>query len=63
LGFPSGSEAHKAGIENLGLRDQRVALQWIQDNIEDFGGDKSRVTIQGERCDIPFQKPRKFAEV
>ena len=32
---------------NLGLRDIMVALDWIQENIEDYGGDKSQVTIFG----------------
>jgi len=38
-------EAFKRGALNLGLHDQLVALQWIQENIEYFGGDKSKVKI------------------
>jgi carboxylesterase type B len=47
-GFLAGDDVRGQGLLNLALHDQRLALAWIQENIEAFGGDRTRVTIQGE---------------
>lgn len=36
------------GVGNLGLEDQRTALEWIHDHISDFGGDPARITVFGQ---------------
>lgn len=33
---------------NMGIQDQRFALEWVQANAHHFGGDKDKVTIFGE---------------
>jgi len=48
FGFLSGNDVVAAGQTNVGLKDQRLALHWIQENIAGFGGDPTKVAIWGE---------------
>ncbi|XP_054737012.1 juvenile hormone esterase-like isoform X1 [Anastrepha obliqua] len=45
FGFLSTGDEHMTG--NFGLKDQNLALKWVQSHISAFGGDPSRVTIFG----------------
>ena len=46
LGFLSLGSEEVPG--NAGVRDQVMALTWVQENIREFGGDPDLVTINGQ---------------
>ena len=41
---------------NMGFLDQNMALQWIHNNADRFGGDNSRITLSGQRYNRNKQK-------
>jgi hypothetical protein len=45
FGFPGNPELPDS---NLAFLDQRLALEWVHNNIEAFGGDPKRITLFGE---------------
>ncbi|RYP22994.1 hypothetical protein DL767_008919 [Monosporascus sp. MG133] len=47
FGFPNAAGLGQEK-QNVGLMDQRLAVEWVRDNIERFGGDPSRLVLWGQ---------------
>lgn len=54
FGFLNGDEVQGAGQTNLGLKDQRLAMHWLQENIGGFGGTyySTLITFQTGDADV-----------
>jgi acetylcholinesterase len=48
LGSLPGKFMEEEGLLNLGVRDQKSMLQFVQQYIQHFGGDKTKVTLGGQ---------------
>lgn len=48
FGFAQSAALKSEGSENAGLRDQRLAIEWVRDNIAHFGGNPNKITIFGQ---------------
>ncbi|PRP83487.1 carboxylesterase family protein [Planoprotostelium fungivorum] len=48
FGFLSSEDMAARNVLNLGLKDQRLAIKWVQKYISFFGGDSTKVTLMGE---------------
>jgi carboxylesterase type B len=47
LGFLPSKVTAREGLLNLGLKDQSLLLEWVQENIGAFDGNKDNVTVMG----------------
>ncbi|KAI7180766.1 hypothetical protein KC352_g23618, partial [Hortaea werneckii] len=48
FGFAKSTALTEQGSANAGIKDQRLALEWVKEHIESFGGDSDRITIFGQ---------------
>lgn len=47
FGYPNAGGIEPTS-QNVGFLDQRLAVEWVRDNIAEFGGDASRIVLWGQ---------------
>lgn len=62
IGFLSLKDPSLGVPGNAGLKDQTMALKWVKENIENFGGDAANVTIFGQSVSS-FEKISRIANL
>ncbi|EOD49267.1 putative chlorogenic acid esterase precursor protein [Neofusicoccum parvum UCRNP2] len=62
FGFPNAA-ALGDDEQNLGLMDQRFAVEWIRDNIAAFGGDPEKMVIWGQSAGAVAVDYYNFAQI
>uniref|UniRef100_A0A0N4ZDW7 COesterase domain-containing protein n=1 Tax=Parastrongyloides trichosuri TaxID=131310 RepID=A0A0N4ZDW7_PARTI len=60
LGFARLNGTNVTG--NMGMLDQQMGLQWIKKNIQQFGGDPSKVTLMGEQTGASSAEAHLYAK-
>jgi carboxylesterase type B len=60
FGWPNATGL-KSNELNLGYLNQRLAIEWIRDNIAEFGGDPGRITLWGHSAGSVAVDSYKFA--
>ncbi|ORY77739.1 Alpha/Beta hydrolase protein [Protomyces lactucae-debilis] len=48
FGFPTAGSGVELRDVNPGLQDQRLAVEWVYNNIANFGGDPEKITLFGQ---------------
>ncbi|KAB8209410.1 Alpha/Beta hydrolase protein [Aspergillus parasiticus] len=62
FGYPN-APGLESGQQNVGLLDQRLAVEWVHRNIAQFGGDPSRIMLFGQSAGAASTDLYTYAEL